>query len=344
MRGREPTGANVLAFSPDGKTLVSDCDGNFIKLWATDTGEEILPKAGDESALRCIDFSPDGRLIFSGGDDDTVRVWNAFTVRQIRRLREDPFDYSGRRMLLAISSLASSPSQQFLAGGSWGRVFLLGARTGTPTEVWSVPVEEYIQHIGFSSDGTTLAWGSDTESVYVVDVRPGAAPRTLVHPKAQHHGRRAPGFVLALSPDGKRLLYGQKSAPYICREVGTGKELYKLAAPAVGLRGVSFLPDGRSLISVHVDDTIAVWDGSNGKELRSSKHGRNVRAARLSPDGKTLAIGNADGSISLWDVNAGRERHQFAGHQAGACWVAFAPNRKVLASGSEDGTVLVWDV
>src|SRR5260370_38139369 len=104
MRGREPTGANVLGFSPDGKTLVSDCDGNFIKLWATETGEEILPKAGHESTVRCIAFSPDGRLIFSGGDDDTVRVWNAFTDRQIRRLREDPFDYSGRRMLLAISS------------------------------------------------------------------------------------------------------------------------------------------------------------------------------------------------------------------------------------------------
>jgi hypothetical protein len=111
-----------------------------------------------------------------------------------------------------------------------------------------------------------------------------------------------------------------------------------------GVRALSFLPDGKSLVSVNAGDTVSIWDATSGKELRSSKCTRNARLAVLAPDGKTLAIASAEGSISLWDVGAMRERVQFEGHQAGVSCLAFSPDGKLLASGSEDATILVWDV
>jgi WD40 repeat protein len=342
MNGPGSKGANCLAFSLDGKTLASDFGGNFIRLWETDTGKEILPHVGHESTVRCAAFSPDGRVIITSSDDQTLRLWDTFTDRQLHCLTEDPSDYSGRGTILELFCLACSPSQEILAGGSWNRVYLLDGRSGKPVQVWHGQDDDAIAHLAFSADGTRLAWGINTQSVYVVDVRPGAKPRNLLGTEPKTPGREAVGFVLALAPDGRTLLCGQKAEPYVCRDVATGRERYRLAVP--GLRTASFLPDGRTLLSVNIDDTISLWDASTGNQVRSCKYARKARVGSLAPDGKTLAVGNADGTVSLWDVRAGRERHQFDGHHTAVSCLAFSRDGKLLVSGSEDGTVLVWDV
>src|SRR5208282_2748410 len=66
---------------------------------------------------------------------------------------------------------------------------------------------------------------------------------------------------------------------------------------------VVFSPDGKTLASGSLDNTIKLWDVARGKDLATLKgHTSAVRSVRFSPDGKTLASGSDDNTIKLWDV------------------------------------------
>jgi hypothetical protein len=67
---------NSVAFSPDGKLIVSGSDDNTVRLWDIEGNRVGQPFQGHEDSVNSVAFSPDGKLIVSGSDDNTVRLWN----------------------------------------------------------------------------------------------------------------------------------------------------------------------------------------------------------------------------------------------------------------------------
>jgi WD40 repeat protein len=65
-----------LAFSPDGKRLVSAGEDRAVKLWDTGTGQEALTLGGHPGGVRSVAFSPDGRLVAAAGNDGTITIWD----------------------------------------------------------------------------------------------------------------------------------------------------------------------------------------------------------------------------------------------------------------------------
>jgi WD40 repeat protein len=69
-----------VAFSPNGRRIVSGSGDNTIRIWDANTGIEMLqPFSGHWDEVRSVAFSLDGYRIASGSKDNTIQIWNAET-------------------------------------------------------------------------------------------------------------------------------------------------------------------------------------------------------------------------------------------------------------------------
>jgi WD40 repeat protein len=53
-----------VAFSPDGKTVVSGSDDRTVRLWDVASGAETAKLEGHSDWVNCVAFSPDGKTLF----------------------------------------------------------------------------------------------------------------------------------------------------------------------------------------------------------------------------------------------------------------------------------------
>jgi WD40 repeat protein len=82
-----PSSVWSIAFSPDGKQIISGSYNKTVRLWDAITGVLLYTLEGHSSSVDLVAFSPDSKQIISGSRDKTVRLWNTATGVPLQMLR-----------------------------------------------------------------------------------------------------------------------------------------------------------------------------------------------------------------------------------------------------------------
>ena len=114
-----------VAYSPDGKYVLSGSNGGIIDLWDISLGKSIRTVVID-CAVRALSFSSDGEYALSGGTDNSVRLWNAKNLTQIKK-------FVGHK---EIWSVAFSPDDKYvLSAGIEGNIDIWELTSGNKWRV-----------------------------------------------------------------------------------------------------------------------------------------------------------------------------------------------------------------
>jgi WD40 repeat protein len=153
----------AVAWSPDGKTILTGSADRTARLWDVTKGKEIA-KLENKDAVLAVAFGPDGRTILTGYPGG-AQLWEGNAALDKWERAGAPFDH-----FAGILSVAFHPN---------GRMVLTGGTDGT-ARVWDAATkkqigpalshEGHVSSVRFSLDGQTILTASHDGSVRLWEV------------------------------------------------------------------------------------------------------------------------------------------------------------------------------
>jgi WD40 repeat protein len=336
----------TLAFSRNGRLLVTGGQDEKVVLWDAATGREVRALPARYGPVEEVVFSPDGGRLavlhsgvtFGGGFASVmpaeVRVWEVASGRELLALQTHSAN---------VSALAFSPDgERLFCGGD--ALTVCDAHSGQL--LLRVKLDRTIVSLSFNRDGSLLAGARMDGGIWLFDARPTSE---LATPRAE------PGWVncVRFSGDGRRLVVGGNDCRVRLFDAADGRQLlavrtenlyYPLSAAADAT--ASRIAAGTTIFAANGQPQpaqVKVWDGSDGRELLTlGGHSGRLLGLAFGADGSRLATGGDDGLVKLWDAATGRELFSFAGRVGPVSGVAFAGQRLVACGAN--GRTAAWDV
>lgn len=251
---------SCVAFSPDGKQIVSGSSDSTIVLWDAVMGKIIMGLF--KGHTKTISFSPNGKQIAScAGGDNTIRVWD------VRKGNLDAGPLTGHTNL--VTSVAFSGDGKLLVSGSEDktvRIWDVKSRFAKSGRHLQGPLEGHkhrVYFVAFSPDGKRVISAAYNGDVCVYDVETGDL---VSGPSKQHpEGTLAVVFTpnstcCAVSPDGKWIAARVRDALKTVHVWDSKTGL--VAATFIGhtkyVNSITFSPDSKQIISSSFDKTLQV--------------------------------------------------------------------------------------
>ena len=338
-------GVTSLAFSPDGRCLVSGGGGTKAMVWDLSSGgvRQVATLSAAHDAdynvtpphVSACSWSPDGKTIATGFHDGTTLLWDAHTFRQLMLGSSVPLVTGSTR------SLTFSPDGRWLActgTSSAGECAILdvGSRTlrkylwgePVPPRAWAISDSSGYRHRSSRLD-PSLEWRY---------LRP-------------HFADDSPTTVVAFDPESARLATTAPTGRFEGLSVthlvkGETEYLFRVEGASTDGRwhDILFSPDGKLLLGAAMAGTVYVWDARTGLELfRLTSCVADAWKVRFSACGEHFAsISKGDRRVWVRGTSDGKLcAVAYSEHEDQVEHIAFSPDSTRLSSAARNGETVI---
>jgi len=323
--------AMALAWSLDGRTLVSAGEDDTVRQWQIPGGKQLAKWDKMDFAV----FSPDGRTLACGGSKGPIRICDLATGKELRRVNVPKAE---------VYPYAFSPDGKTLAAiqfeGERG-VRLYAVDSGKEVRFLKGEVPHWIHVLAFSPDGQTLAVVRRGGGLCCWQTATGKKLKTLESNEAFSEA-----YSAAFSPDGKLLaaaIGDGANVTYRLWSWPAGEELRRLDPKDNIPVALAFSLDGK-VLATGGSSSIRLWDPTTGQEqCRFEGHHAQVMDLAFSPDGSLLASAGADGVVTVWELRKKNAPRPLTGVGYRLTAFTLTANGRLLLTSARDGKLAVWD-
>ena len=295
------TALQAMAFTSDGRLLISGDFTGFVRVWDVATGRTTRRFRAHDGPISAVDLSRDGtRLVTARGGlmgrgPGEVKLWDLAGSRELRTLHAGPgpvsavqFSPDGARIASAVGGLYWRPP---------GQIRVWDAATGA--QVAAVDNIASVLKLAFRPDGRQIASVGFMPGIHFWDASTGARAREPLD--------RGVGYcTVAYDRDGSLLAAGSLDGPIGVWDAASDRELARFPGHTQATFAVTFSPDGR-LVSAGGDGAVRIYDVAERLELLTLRHHNYVVFnAAFDPTGRVLATCGGDSTIKLYEARQRR--------------------------------------
>ena len=286
-----------VSLTPDGRFLATCGEERMIRLWNTDSGQQIVELDNYAQVRAAIALAPSGDRIASAGymasgNQNELFVWNVADQTAAKKIAIDADHVNG---------LAFSQDGRWLAAacnggmthvwdvGSFERIATLNGHVGEVLVATFVPGVRHPQLATTGSDGTICLWDLVTQQ----------SPQRLTIGTPIHS--------LAFSTDGDLLVCGSRDGKVTVWNIGRRTIVEQFQAHRLAVTSTAFAKDNLELLTA-TSGQLSRWRRSDGRRLDHVTRPSNrepVTAALIhhltfAPDDQTLFVSTGE-DLRLWD-------------------------------------------
>lgn len=371
--------ANVrsLAFTPDGRTLVSGGNDCTVKIWDVATGNVRGSYITYGSQVQRVAVSPDGKTVALANDGNgSVRLWDISNIA--------PPSAPAKPPAATVDAKPTPPAPPAVADAKppapvdakppvpAGPDVLIPDPKAPLAPRLAFKDLNFIKGVALSGDGKVLVAGTgltDKGTFKAWEMSTGKEKVSLDFDAPVEH--------VAISPDGKTAAFNlhgfRENQQHVIKllDVESGKELHAIKPEKFTFSMLAFAPDGKTLAAASFGYgnrngvftsvyAIRFYNVATGQQqaVLENIHDIHLRSMAFTPDGKTLVTcGHGEpvnytskpGEVKAWDLATGRSRLVFWGLPGNVSNAAVSSDGKLVAAGFftapySEGEARLWDL
>ena len=366
----------VLAVSPDGRTLAGAYNAPRVALWNLADSSALTPLTVGTDWINGLAYSSDGtRLAVASSDQHAyvVSVADGSTVRQLA----DPSKltsvaWSGSSIVTGgvdgtlrvwqdkspVARQSGKAIWQF-ASDTGGRTWFAGASSGR-ISLWRVDGQTLVgmptpqmpsglastTALAIAPDGSRMSVGTRTGALVTWDLTSAGAvdPRTdqiMQAGSIRSISFDSTGKVVAAAPTEGSTVLASRS------DDGSWRTVASVSSDTAML--VAFDPERPILTLSLAANEVQIWDTSDpaNPSKTSSIHTDATPSVQITGTGGVLVVGTDVGTVTIWEVSDAGTPKLMQEHKdalSAIYGLAIAPDASIVAAASADGLLWGWNL